>query len=188
MKDLIAAFEAIIKVDSDLEGALHEAFIRKEIKKGDRLLREGQYCKHLYFLESGLIRCFCYEKDTEVNTWFYKEDNFVSSWYSFYSDDAGYETIEALEDSVVYALHKEKYNQLLDQFPIFERFARILAQDQVAIIDSFSKGYMFLSAKEKYQLTLQYFPDIEQRVKLGQIASFLGISQETLSRIRGSKG
>jgi hypothetical protein len=51
----------------------------------------------------------------------------------------------------------------------------------------YSKGYMFLSAKDKYQLLNEYFPNIELRVKLGQIASFLGISQETLSRIRAGK-
>jgi len=79
------------------------------------------------------------------------------------------------------------YKKLIETYPKFERFSRLLAEEQLAFIDLYSKGYMFMSAKEKYQLLLSNIPDIELRVKLGYIASFLGISQETLSRIRSSK-
>ena len=77
--------------------------------------------------------------------------------------------------------------KLIHEYRQFEGFARLLAEEQITFTDQFFKGYMFLSAMEKYQLLLQYFPDIELRVKLTYIASFLGISRETLSRIRAQK-
>jgi len=73
---------------------------------------------------------------------------------------------------------------LLKTDPAFERFGRILMEEQLAFIDYYFKGVLFMTAKEKYSLLLSYFPDITQRVNLGHIASFLGITQETLSRLR----
>lgn len=84
----------------------------------------------------------------------------------------------------MYAITYDKYQKLIADFPAFGNFARLLAEEALAFLDYFSKSWSFLSASEKYALLQQYFPNIEQRVKLGQIATFLGISQETLSRIR----
>lgn len=187
MLSLIKAIKEKTDVSKELEDAIVASFVRKKYPKGSKLLMEGQYCKSLYFLESGTIRSFYQGDGIEVTHWFYKEDSFLSSWYGFYTGQPGYETIETLEDVVVYEISHDKFEELLDSFKMFERFARILAQEQVALVDSFSKGYLFLSAKEKYELILSYIPDIEQRIKLGQLASFLGISQETLSRVRGKK-
>ncbi len=187
MKILISKLEEYITISESFEKALTESFERKKFEKGDLLLREGQHCKYLYFVESGMVRNFYNAEKQDVSTWFQIEGGFISSWFSFYSSKPSYESIEALEDTVMYVLHHDKYEELLKSFGEFEKFARILAQEQVALIDSFSKGYMFLSAKEKYELVLSYLPNIEQRVKLGQLATFLGISQETLSRIRAGK-
>ncbi len=77
----------------------------------------------------------------------------------------------------------EKVNCLNNHFILLGK----LIEEQLVYIDTYSKGYMFLSAKEKYDKLLSFFPDIDQRANLGYIASMLGISQETLSRIRGEK-
>ena len=77
--------------------------------------------------------------------------------------------------------------QLYQESPQFERFGRKMYEQQLAYLDAFYKGYLFMTAKERYDLLLSVFPDVTQRVNLGHIASFLGISQETLSRIRAKK-
>lgn len=187
MESLIYAINEKSKLDDEAVASVKSAFTRKKLAKGEVLLSEGAHCNYLYFLESGTIRCFYLNDSAEVTTWFYKEDSFISSWNSFYMRQPSYESIEAIEDCVIYAVHIDAFESLLAGHRSMERFARILAQEQVALIDSFSKGYLFLTALEKYKLVLSYFPDIEQRVKLGQLASFLGISQETLSRVRGAK-
>lgn len=171
----------------ELIADIKESFSSKSFPKNEILLRENQYCRRLYFLESGTVRTYYFAKDKDVSSWFYKEGQFFASWASFYSQQPSYETIETLEECTVYFIDYYSFNQLLDKHPQFERFGRILAQDLTVFIDQFSKGYMFLSAKEKYDLLLTIFPDITQRVNLGHIASFLGISQETLSRIRKTK-
>ena len=187
MESLIYAINVKSKLTDEAILAIRSAFQRKKIAKGEVLLSEGGRCNHLYFLESGTIRCFYLNDSTEVTTWFYKEDMFISSWNSFYMKQPSFESIVAVEDCLVYAVHTDAFEQLLLEHGSIERFARLLAQEQVALLDSFAKGYLFLTAKEKYELMLNYFPDIEQRVKLGNLASFLGISQETLSRVRGGK-
>lgn len=186
MDALIQFIQQKIHADDELIKEIELAFKREEFKSGESLLRAGQYCKKLYFLESGTAHTFYFHNDKEVTSWFYKSGLFFTSWYSFYSQDAGYESIEALEDTVVYSITYENYYNLIKKFSLFERFGRLLAEEQITFVDQFYKGFAFLSAREKYELLLLYFPDIELRVKLTYIASFLGISRETLSRIRAS--
>ena len=151
------------------------------------MLKEHQYCRKLYFVEEGIFRTFYHYNGKDITSWFYPEGHFVTSWHGFLRQEASFEYVEALENSKVYAIEYDAYQQLFKRFPEFERFGRLLIEEQLAFIDSFSQGYMFLPAKKRYELLLAYLPDVELRVKLGHIASFLGISQETLSRIRSQK-
>lgn len=184
---LLDSIRTKIPLNSALEEAISTAFVQRTIPKRTALLREHQYCQHLYFLEQGTVRTFYYHEGKDISSWFYRSGMFLTSWYSFYGQTQSYEYIETLEDSVVYSIDYTQYQKLLEAFPLMERFGRLLAEEQMAFLDHFSKGYMFLTAKEKYQLLLSIFPDVELHVKLGHIASFLGISQETLSRIRARK-
>lgn len=187
MESLVKQISLKVNLSPQLKQAIEAAFVCEEIPRKVQLLKEFQYCQKLYFLAKGTVRTFYYHNEKEITSWFYNEHTFFSSWYSFYTQQASFEYIETMEDCLVYSIHYEKYQKLLEQYAHFERFGRLLAEEYTAFIDQYSKGYMFLSAKEKYQLLLDYFPDIELRVRLGDIASFLGITQETLSRIRAQK-
>lgn len=187
MEKLIEAVMARTKLLPDTIQAIRDFFVKEEIPRNTLVLSDGQTCRKLYFLEKGTLRTFYYHLERDITSWFYKEGNFMSSWHSFYNQQPGFEYIEALEDIMLWSISHQKYQQLLQTSFEFQQFGRLLAEEQVAFIDYYSKGYMFLSAKEKYQLLIEYFPGIELRVKLGHIASYLGISQETLSRIRAGK-
>ncbi len=187
MKQLLQTISQRTGVSLALKEAIQNNFTYQEIPKSHVLLKEFQYCQQLYFLESGTIRTYYFDKEKEITSWFYVEGQFFTSWYSYYSQQASFEFIESSSDCVIYRISYLQYQQLLKAFPAFEHFGRLLAEEQLAFLDQYSKGYLFLSAKERYQLLTSYFPDIELRVKLGYIASFLGISQETLSRIRSGK-
>jgi len=173
-----------ISVSPELEEALSTYFKKEEIRKGEILLREDSYCRRLYFLEKGTVRTYYYHDQKDVTSWLYHERLFFTAWYSFYLQQPSFEYIETLEDCTVFSIDYHNYQTLLNQFHDFERFGRLIAEEQTAYIDYFSKGFMFLSAKDKYDALLSIFPDVELRVKLGHIATLLGISQETLSRIR----
>ena len=187
MTTLLDAIRSKIQLSPELEMAIKNAFIRKEIPKRTQLLREHQYCQQLYFLEKGTVRTFYYHEGKDISSWFYRTEMFFTSWYSFYDQKQSFEYIETLEDCVVYTIDYIQYQKLLEEYPIMERFGRLLAEEQMAFLDYFFKGFLFLTAKEKYELLLSFFPDIELHVKLGHIASLVGISQETLSRTRSGK-
>ncbi|OHX64795.1 hypothetical protein NH26_22680 [Flammeovirga pacifica] len=147
----------------------------------------NQTAKYLYYIEKGALHNYYYHEGKQVSSWFYLEDQLITSWYSFYSQEPSFENIECLEDCTLYRISYSDYQLLIDEFPAFGNFARLLSEEMTAVLDYFSKSWSFLSAKEKYIMLDEYFPKIELRVKLGYIASFLGISQETLSRIRAGK-
>lgn len=184
MQNLLQYISTRCYVDTALKQRLQNDFVEIETKAGDILLKQEKRAGKLYFIDKGLIHNYYYHDSKQVSSWFYSENQFITSWYSFYSQKAGFEEIECLEDCTLFAVSYEKYQKLIADFPAFGNFARLLAEEALAFLDYFSKSWSFLSAKEKYNLLQNYFPNIEQRVKLGQIATFLGISQETLSRIR----
>ncbi|WP_394751059.1 Crp/Fnr family transcriptional regulator [Spongiimicrobium salis] len=168
----------------ELQIRITNSFEEKETKKGDKILSQGNRANYLYFIKKGVLHNYYYHDDKQVSSWFYPENLFITSWHSFYAQKPSFEEIECLEDCILFQISYNNYQRLIADFPSFGNFARLLAEEMLTFIDEFSKGWSFLSAKEKYDLLLTYFPDIELRVKLGYIASFLGISQETLSRIR----
>ena len=187
MKSLIAHISKQVPVSIELEKAIKSTFKEKRIQKQELLLKEHNYVRKLYFISNGILRTYYVHNGKEISSWFYVENQFLTSWSGFYKQETSYEYIEALEDCLVLSIEYYSYIKLIENYPKFERFSRLLAEEQLAFIDSYSKGYLFMTAKDKYQLLLSHIPNIELRVKLGHIASFLGISQETLSRIRSGK-
>ncbi|WP_299522717.1 Crp/Fnr family transcriptional regulator [Winogradskyella sp.] len=185
MEDLLYNISQHAYLTPELQRAISNAFQPVETKKGDKILQEGERANYLYFIEKGMLHNYYFHDDgRQVSSWFYSENQFITAWSSFYLQKPSFETIECLEDCVLYHVSFTDFQKLIADFPAFGNFARLLAEDILATLDEFTKSWSFLSAKEKYQLLLKHFPQIELRVKLGLIASFLGISQETLSRIR----
>ena len=167
--------------------AIQNTFKTKVYPKGHILVNEGEVCQKMYFILKGTSRTFHDHTKKEVTTWIYPESHFITSWSSFILEQPSSESIQVLEkDSELAYITKAGLMQLYDQYHKIERFGRMLAEEQLAAIDDYSRGFALLSAKEKYESLLSFFPDVTQRVNLGYIASMLGITQETLSRIRKS--
>ena len=185
MQNLLQYISTRCFVGTELRNRIKEDFEQIETQNGSILLKQDRCAGKLFFIDKGLVHNYYYHDGKQVSSWFYNENQFVTAWYSFYSQKPGFEMVECLEDCVLYAVSYEKFQKLIADFPAFGNFARLLAEEALAYLDYFSKSWSFLSAKDKYNLLQTHFPGIEQRVKLGLIASFLGISQETLSRIRG---
>lgn len=155
--------------------------------KGHMLLNEGRVCHRLYFLETGTARTFYYRDGKDITSWIYPEKIPFTSWSSFLSGSPSFEYIEVLEEASVVSITSAQLESLYEKHPSFERFGRRLVEEQLHFLDQFYKGYLFMTAREKYDLLHAIFPDVTLRVNLGHIASFLGVSQETLSRIRRQK-
>ncbi|WP_196894952.1 Crp/Fnr family transcriptional regulator [Aureivirga marina] len=187
MENLLREIGKKCPINVELKERIQSDFKLVETKKKEILLEQGNIANHLYFIEKGVLHNYYFFKNKKVSSWFYAENRFVSSWYSFFSQKQSYEEIECLEDCVLYKISYQDYQKLIKDFPAFNNFARLLSEEIIVFFGEFSKGWAFLTAKEKYDLLLSYSPTIELRIKLGFIASFIGVSQETLSRIRAGK-
>lgn len=185
MDSFIPFIKKYVTISASAQQDITNLLQTERLKKGEFLLEEGQYCNRLYFISKGAVRTFFYHKGKEVTYWIYPQNTLVTSWSSYVFKKPSIEYIETLEDSSVISLTYDQWQKLYSKHRELESFGRLVMEESVGLLDDFYKGYYFMSAKEKYELLLNVFPRITQIANLGHIASMLGISQETLSRIRG---
>ncbi len=184
MELLLDYIRNYVNLTDQSENLITETFAVREYPKGHILFNEGDTSRNLYFVLKGVCRTYHDHERKEITTWIYPEGYFVTAWSSFIFECPSSESVQVLEDTTMAYITKDSLNHLYDQDRLIERFGRHLAEEQLALLDDYSRGYDLMSAKEKYQSLLSFFPDVTQRVNLGYIASMLGITQETLSRIR----
>ncbi|RYY56272.1 MAG: Crp/Fnr family transcriptional regulator [Chitinophagaceae bacterium] len=154
------------------------------LPKNDLLLREGRTCRHLYFMEEGAARGYYTLEGREITHWFAFENDFLTSFHSFITQEPAVENIQLLEGSVLHRISKEKLTGLFNEFHEIERLVRIAYEKYYIRLEERYVNSHFRSATDRYESLLKESPHIIERVSLGQISSYLGISQETLSRIR----
>jgi CRP-like cAMP-binding protein len=164
--------------------ALQDCFQKQGLNKGEFLLKEGKVCNQLYFLESGAIRGFYNLDGKEITHWFGFEDDFVTSFHSFITGEPAVENIQLLEGSILWSISKEQLEKLFNTHHEIERLVRIAYEKYYIRLEERFVNAQFKTARERYESLLQQTPYILERVPLGCVASYLGISQETLSRIR----
>jgi len=159
----------------------------KEMKKKDMLLNIGQVCKNIYFIETGLFRCYYLKKEKEVCSWFMKEGDVMVSVNSFFTQTLSYEAIQALEDAVVHYISFSELQDLYQRFLEFNVIRGLLLEKYYRKLDEQLYAIKMQKAKERYAFLLTNYPDIVRRVPSMYIASYLGITLETLSRMKGKK-
>ena len=156
----------------------------EDYAKGHILVKPGTVCTSLFFVEKGLTRTFYYKDGKDVTDWFSPESNVAVSIVSFLNQQPDRRGIELLEDSNLWALDYKDLEMLCAQHHEIERFTRLLAAHGILLIQERFDDLHFASAAERYKKLMDHQPTILQRAPLGMIASYLGITQETLSRIR----
>ena len=159
------------------------SIIRQETRK-THLFKNGEICRHVYFIEKGFVRVFYYADGRDITSWFAKEGQIASATDSLFSGQASDYNIQLVEDSTLIGIDYSKLELLFDKYPMVERLARLMTIDTYLKTEDRIKKMLFLTPEERYISLLESFPDIVLRVPLGYIASYLGITQETLSRIR----
>lgn len=176
--------ETINITDEEFEYA-KTLFIPKKLRKKRFLLEEGEPCIYTTFVEKGLLRSFTIdEKGNEHILQFGMEGWWVADLYSFLTGEPSEYNIEALEDCELLLITKSSWDLLLDEVPAFERYFRILIQNNLIATQRRLMGTISTTAEERYNKLIHDFPRISQRVPQHMIASYIGVTRETLSRLR----
>jgi len=164
-------------------------FQHLEYPKNYYLLKQGRPCKYLWFLVNGAVRYFfTNEEGKESNVWFSLDNDIVADAPSFVNQIPSHESIQLLEDSELYAIDYNNLQNLLQKHHSFALwYIKLVEKYYVSQIEDRIADLQFLTAKQRYEKLLTQFSDISNRVSLGHIASYLNITQETLSRIRSGK-
>ena len=161
-------------------------FIPKKLRKRQYLLQEGDVSKYTAFVEKGMLRTFTVdEKGNELILQFSMEGWWAGDLYSFLTEEPSQFHIEAMEECELLLITKSSWDTLLNKVPAFERYFRILIQNSLIATQRRLMSSMSESAEEKYTKLINNFPGCLQRIPQHMVASYLGITPETLSRIRG---
>jgi signal-transduction protein with cAMP-binding, CBS, and nucleotidyltransferase domain len=185
MTELINVINSFEKLDFETEQAIKNHFVEEKFQKNEVIIQEGKICNKVYFIKSGVIRRFCMEDGVEVTKWIYTDHQFVTSLSSFFEQSPSFEIFQACEETIVYSISYDD-EQLLIQYPLFSNFHIKQLRLYLSKINEFHHLYRAMNAQERYLYLLNSFPQIIIKAKLKYVASMIGVSQETLSRIRAS--
>lgn len=184
MNQLLQHINSIHPVSQQLQEHLFNHLTQVTIPKKGYLLKQGRVCSNLYFIEKGLARCFYLKDGKEVSSWFMKEGDMIISVESFFKQQPGYENIQALEELEVLALKYSELQLMYHKFPEFNFIARVLTEKYYTLSEQRLFSLRMQRALERYEYIMEHHPDIIKRVSSSYIASYLGITLETLSRIK----
>jgi len=156
----------------------------KYYNKGEVILKEGQVCKYYYFILSGCIRSFSLEHGREVNIKFYFEDDLACDFVSYRLEQPSHFNMIAMEDCIVYYAAKTESNPIFQNTMALHMTLFRFFQDLYFKEEEHSNSFKLLSPEERYQYLLENNPQYLQRIPFVHLSSYLGISRETLHRIR----
>jgi CRP-like cAMP-binding protein len=153
-------------------------------RKGKLLLKAGEICEHVYFIKKGAVRGFVKDGTKDITTWITAENEVVSSISSLDAREPAQENMQAIENCELLALTYAHFQELYIKFPEFNILARKLLQKYYQDAERRAFIARVTNAEKKYQLFLIRYGHLANRIPLKYIASFLGITLETLSRVR----
>ena len=186
---LLRHFDEKIKLTAEEKELSRSFFIPKKLRKKQYLLQQGDVAKYVAFVEKGLLRSYKVDdKGFEHITQFAFEDGWITDQLSFLTGQPSGFDIDALEDSELLLLTKQAQDQMLERIPKFERYFRILLQNNLIATQKRLVSNMSQTAEKRYDDLVAACPTtLPQRIPQHMLASFLGVKPETLSRIRKKK-
>ncbi len=177
--------DKILKI-TDKDWDIFESILEtKKLKKKEYLLKQGQICRGIYFLTEGTIRTFHINNDgKEINTAFYFQNEFLREIESMTNNIPSQKNIQAIENSTVLYIDKAKLVILYEKSEFYQKLGRMILEKLTIREQKYSSFLTTYSPKERYLYILENRPEFIERIPLQYLASYLGISRESLSRIR----
>ena len=178
-------FHKKVPLTSQEQETIKNFLIPKKLRKKQYLLQEGDICRTSAFVEKGALRAYSVgENGVESIIQFALEGWTISDLYSFLTEEPATYNIDALEDSELVLLSKSAHEELLNTMPKYETYTRLQITGAYLAMQKRLTSIMSLSLEERYNNLIAMYPDIVQRVPQHMIASYMGITPETLSRVR----
>jgi CRP-like cAMP-binding protein len=184
MNPLINKFKEYGNLPTEIENELTKYIKSLTKQKGDFFLKQGQIVSSLFVIETGLVRSYYTKEDREINLWFGFENIILGSLLPLFYDKPSFENIQFLETSTYHYIATKDLNDLYKKSHEMNTIGRKMAEEYCKILEDRVMSLQTETAEQRYNSLLQYQPDATKRISLGHIASYLGITQETLSRIR----
>lgn len=184
-EDIIGALEEnYIKLSDSCINSLLDVSKILHVQNGEKIVKEGQFADKAYFIIKGCARAFYLKEGKDITDWFAFDNDFICSINSFYLDIPSPHYIEVLEPTVLLEISKKQIEILSTKYPEFDKLEKLVVIKTMLRLQQRIVSVQFETAAQKYINLLNIRPDITQRVSLTYIASYLGITLETLSRIR----
>lgn len=187
MEALLNYLNGIAPLSKELVQFLAQNLESLSLKKKEYLLKKGQVCNKISFIQQGLFRSFYEANEKETSSWFMKEGDVIISVESFFRQINSYESIQAIEDSFVFFITYPQLQYAYKHFIEFNIIGRVLTENYYILSEQRLFGIRSLKAEERYKYLLEIHPELILRVPSQYIASYLSVTPETLSRIKSHK-
>ena len=185
MKNIVASIKRYYPVSDKTIEELSSHFEVLKLPRKHLLIEGGKLDRNVYFIEQGFCRSYCLRDGKEMTTWFSREGDITFAPKNLYHNKPGYEYVELLENCLFYVIPIETLNELYRTNIEIANWSRVIHQECLLQLDQIYIDRLFLSAKDRYEKLIKAYPDLLQRANLGHVASFLGMTQQNLSRLRG---
>lgn len=162
-------------------------FELETVPKGSFLLKEGNVCNKMSFVQSGALRMYAQVEEKEVTQWISNKGYFSLDLASFIFRNNSRWSIQALENTIVYSIHKENYDKIAQVVPLWNELEKGFLIKCFTMLEDRVFKHLSLKAEERYELFFEQNPELFNQVPLQYIASMLGMSPETFSRIRNKQ-
>jgi CRP-like cAMP-binding protein len=187
MDQLLHYFKKFSPLSKEAEKAIDDISQIVTIKKNKDLQPIGHTCKTIYFINKGVARIYYFKDGIDITESFSFENNIIARVESLFTGKPSRKAIQVLEDAEIVAINATQLFKLYDSFPEIERlFRKIFEAAYVETVNRI-EGMQFHPAEERYNALLTEAPNVLMRVPLKYVASYLGITQVSLSRIRGHR-
>ena len=161
---------------------------KRTFSKDEVLIRQGQNVNKVYFVTDGCLRSYCIDKSGKEHTLQFAIKNWwISDYIAIHTNTSATLTVECLKESSVIEFNAKELDEMLTRYPEYEPFQRNLLERHIVSLQKRILNQLQLTASERYDLFLEQYPDIEKYTRNYHIASYLGITQESLSRVRIEK-
>ena len=184
MQRLIESIKLYVSLNTNEIALLENSIEKKIYKKQENIFTQGKISDRIYFITKGCVRLFYNVDGNDKTAFFYTEGQFICAGESFTFNVPAVENYQAVEQTEVYEFTKSKIEALLIKMPKMEVIARIATENELITCQKMIASFVTKSAEERYIDLLNTQGELFQRVPQQHIASFLGVSPETLSRIK----